>query len=83
MGLVSLGAIGGLVVWHLVRRGRLIREGLSPPRKVGLTEFAAETKTKSDPNSNPNTKTMIEPKPTGAGGTDADVEDEEQGPRPS
>ena len=32
----AIGAIGALVVWHLVRRGRLIREGLSPPRAVRL-----------------------------------------------
>ena len=38
-GLVAVGAIGFLVVWHLVRRGRLIREGLSPPRKVRLPEI--------------------------------------------
>ena len=38
-GLVALGAIGFLVVWHLIRRGRLIREGLSPPRKVRLPEI--------------------------------------------
>jgi hypothetical protein len=30
----ALAAIGALIVWHLVRRGRLIREGLNPPRPV-------------------------------------------------
>ena len=35
---VSIGAIGALVVWHLVRRGRLIRERLGPPRDVRLPE---------------------------------------------
>ena len=32
--LVSLALIGGLVVWHLVRRGRLLRERSSPPRII-------------------------------------------------
>lgn len=31
---VALAAIGVLVIWHLVRRGRLIRERLDPPRPV-------------------------------------------------
>ncbi len=30
VGLLALGVFGFLVVWHLIRRGRLIREGLSP-----------------------------------------------------
>ncbi len=32
--LVAIAAIGGLVIWHLVRRGRLIRERQAPPRIV-------------------------------------------------
>gem|GEM_PF-3210680 len=35
----SIAAIGALVIWHLVRRGRLIREGLRPPRDVRLPDF--------------------------------------------
>lgn len=69
VGLVALVALGFLVVWHLIRRGRLIREGLSPPRKVGLTEFEIETRTKTTLNTKPTT--------TGADGV------EEQGPGPS
>jgi hypothetical protein len=38
-GLVALAAIGGLLIWHLVRRGRLIRERLNPPRNVTLPEL--------------------------------------------
>lgn len=34
----GFAAIGVLLIWHLVRRGRLIREGLQPPRTVRLTE---------------------------------------------
>jgi hypothetical protein len=36
--LVALAAIGGLVIWHLVRRGRIIRERLDPPRIVRMPE---------------------------------------------
>jgi hypothetical protein len=36
VGIVSIGVIGALLIWHLVRRGRLIREGLNPPRVVRL-----------------------------------------------
>jgi len=33
-GLVTLAALGGLLIWHIMRRGRLIRERLNPPRAV-------------------------------------------------
>ncbi len=36
--LVALAAIGGLVIWHLVRRGRIIRDRLDPPKVVRLPE---------------------------------------------
>jgi hypothetical protein len=36
--LVALAAIGGLVIWHLVRRGRIIRERLGPPKIVRMPE---------------------------------------------
>jgi hypothetical protein len=36
--LVTLAAIGGLVIWHLIRRGRIIREGLGPPKIVRMPE---------------------------------------------
>ena len=38
-GLVSIAALGALLIWHFVRRGRLIRERLSVPRVVRLPEF--------------------------------------------
>jgi hypothetical protein len=41
--LVALAAIGGLVIWHLVRRGRLIRERQAPPRIVRLPDLPAIT----------------------------------------
>ena len=31
---VSIAVLGVLLIWHLVRRGRLIRQGLHPPRPV-------------------------------------------------
>lgn len=40
--LIALAAIAALVIWHLVRRGRLIRERLNPPRKVWLPEIPAD-----------------------------------------
>jgi hypothetical protein len=33
-GLVTLAALGGLLIWHIMRRGRLIRERLNSPRIV-------------------------------------------------
>jgi hypothetical protein len=35
---LSIGLIGALVIWHLVRRGRLIRESAPPPRDVRLSD---------------------------------------------
>ncbi len=37
--LVSMAALGALLVWHLVRRGRLLRERLGPPRIVREPEL--------------------------------------------
>src|SRR5271165_3380384 len=39
--LAALAALGALLIWHIVRRGRLIRERLSDPRVVRLPEFPA------------------------------------------
>ncbi len=38
VGLTAIAAIGWLAIWHLVRRGRLIRERLGPPKVVSLPE---------------------------------------------
>ena len=40
--LVALAALGALLVWHLIRRGRLIREGLGPPRVAPLPDLPIE-----------------------------------------
>ena len=37
--LVAFIALSVLLIWHLVRRARLIRERLNPPRVVELPEF--------------------------------------------
>ena len=36
MGLVlgAVATLSALILWHLVRRGRLLRENLAPPREV-------------------------------------------------
>ena len=39
VGLAAIAAIGSLAIWHLIRRGRLIRERLAPPRIVRLPEI--------------------------------------------
>ena len=39
VGLVAVAAIGGLAIWHLVRRGRLIRSRLGQPRDVRLPDL--------------------------------------------
>jgi hypothetical protein len=38
-GLVTLAALGILLIWHISRRGRLIRERLSHPRVVPPLEL--------------------------------------------
>jgi hypothetical protein len=40
--LVAVAAFGALLIWHIIRRGRLIRERLSAPRVVRLPEFPAQ-----------------------------------------
>ena len=48
VGVASIGVVGWLTIWHLVRRGRLIREGLNPPKDVRLPDLDLETKTDRD-----------------------------------
>jgi hypothetical protein len=31
---VSIAVLGALLIWHLVRRGRMIRQSLAPPRPI-------------------------------------------------
>jgi hypothetical protein len=39
--LVGMAAIGGLLIWHLVRRGRIIRDSLEPPKVVRMPDLPA------------------------------------------
>lgn len=36
--LSGIAALSGLAIWHLIRRGRLLREGAVPPRKIEWPE---------------------------------------------
>lgn len=38
--LAAVVLLGALAVWHLVRRGRLLRDRLGPPRKVEVPDWA-------------------------------------------
>lgn len=49
VGLVSLTTLGLLVIWHLHRRGRLIRERLNPPRIVRLPDLGPEPNSGTNP----------------------------------
>jgi hypothetical protein len=40
--LVTLAALGGLLIWHIMRRGRVIRESLNSPRVVRPLEPPGE-----------------------------------------
>ena len=37
-GLVATALLGFLVLWHLIRRGRILRSNLAPPRPVSLPD---------------------------------------------
>ncbi len=37
-GLVATAVLGLLALWHLVRRGRILRANLTPPKAVSLPE---------------------------------------------
>ena len=39
--IVSIALIGCLLIWHAVRRGRLIRQRQPPPRNVTLPDLRA------------------------------------------
>ncbi len=40
-GLVATTILALLALWHLVRRGRILRANLAPPRVVSLPEYRA------------------------------------------
>lgn len=49
VGLVSIAAIGALLIWHAIRRGRLIQERLDPPRHVVLPDLPESNTPPPDP----------------------------------
>ena len=51
VGLVSITAIGALLIWHIVRRGRLIQESLGPPRHVVLPDLTEPSPSPADSSS--------------------------------
>jgi len=40
--LSSVSILGALTIWHLVRRGRVLRESLGPPKVVKLPEIVTD-----------------------------------------
>ena len=48
VGLLSIAVVGALVIWHLVRRGRLIRDRLGPPKGVDLPTQPMPTEPEQD-----------------------------------
>jgi hypothetical protein len=42
-GLFASAILGLLALWHLVRRGRIVRANLSPPKSVSLPEADQNT----------------------------------------
>ena len=48
--LVAAVVLWCLIIWHLMRRGRLIRERLSPPRVVRLPEPDVDADVATNPN---------------------------------
>ena len=45
----SLGLLSALILWHLARRGRLIRENLAPPRVVRWDVIPTNPESPPDP----------------------------------
>lgn len=47
-GLVAIAALGLLALWHLIRRGRLLRASLAAPKAVSLPEVASPGESEMD-----------------------------------
>ena len=39
VGVATIGVVGFFTIWHLLRRGRLIRERLGPPKQVRFPDL--------------------------------------------
>jgi hypothetical protein len=63
VGLASIAAIGVLAIWHLVRRGRLIREQLGNPRvaKLPISDPSASERPLSKLENEPDGPTLPAP----------------------
>jgi hypothetical protein len=46
---VSIAVLGALLIWHLVRRGHMIRQNLAPPRPVHWPALEPEAENASKP----------------------------------
>jgi hypothetical protein len=58
--LVGLAGLSALLIWHLARRGRRLREQLGPPRKVRWPEEALPS---TDADTDAGTKAGADPTP--------------------
>ena len=43
VGILSIAVLGWLLIWHTVRRARMIRQRQPPPRNIHLPELEAGT----------------------------------------
>jgi hypothetical protein len=48
-GLFATAVLGLLALWHLIRRGRLLRANLSPPKPVSLPEIERKPRAGDSP----------------------------------
>ncbi len=61
----TVATVSALILWHLARRGRLIRENLAPPRIVKWDEIPPSPSPSPSPNPNPNSNPPAQrPPPT-------------------
>jgi hypothetical protein len=49
VGVITIAVVGALTIWHLVRRGRLIRARLGPPRDVRLPDLTFRSGLRREP----------------------------------
>jgi hypothetical protein len=54
--LVAMAAMGGLLIWHLMRRGRLIRGRLNRPRPVRWPAVDVDTEPPFEGRNEPDTE---------------------------
>jgi hypothetical protein len=80
---VAIAALGGLLIWHLARRARLIREGLGPPRPVRWPAVEPPPRPAPDPDPRAGPPPKPDPGPADPGQpAGRDHETERREPRP-